>query len=88
VSTTLPDLDSDGDVLGQVVAVGRPVDKTVRFTATYAATDGSMPEAIDVVWETDFPTVETLVALVRACAAAPVARWSGEHVVTRVREQS
>jgi hypothetical protein len=86
VRATMTELDAEGEVLGQQLTVGMTGDPTVRFTATYAATDGTMPEAIDVVWETAFPDVETLVALIRAAAQAPTSRWTGERVVGRVRE--
>jgi len=43
----------------------------VRITATYAATDGSMPESVEIVWETAFPSTVSVQEVVRLLISAP-----------------
>lgn len=47
------------------------VRPAVRITATYAATDGSMPESIDIVFETKFPTADAIREMVSMLADLP-----------------
>lgn len=42
----------------------------LRIQATYAATDGSMPEQIEVVWD-DAPSTADVVAVIESLAALP-----------------
>lgn len=38
----------------------------LRITATYSATDGSMPESVELTWEGELPPVAEVVAIIGA----------------------
>jgi hypothetical protein len=51
-----------------------PLRPCLRITATYPATDGTMPESIDIMWETEFPPPEVIQAVVETLGRLPVRR--------------
>ena len=46
----------------------------VRVSATYPATDGSMPETVEVTWETEFPDDEMIQGIIETMCRIPMTR--------------
>jgi hypothetical protein len=63
-------LDADGFSM----RVGGALPPSIRVVAEYPATDGSMPESVEVIWETNFPTTQEIGQVVKMLTEAPAKR--------------